>query len=418
MGLGSEMKDLSENILASFKQRIKENEDLVNDVQNTLDGFRKDHQEMADVLHANANALRNGLAHGEKDRLHNFNELMKGIHHTIGSIQKEVVAIQSSTFNMIKEFNNDRVHMAGELNKFFADDRAERMQNEKHRMEEFNALMKNINDEIKSIDNEVLAIFKSTNDMLLRFEKEHLEMSVELKAELTKNLTERIEYTRELLNGFQKRLSEINKENQNMARQLRNDLDSGEKERLKDYKGLMDEIQTAINGIHTEVKEIKDATTKLIGDFAQDRGMGSSEWSKMQEAISRFKKTTQPKQPREVIAKVGKKKEVKIDMHTESVKKVTVKDEQPVTVFPVETIVEEAKDVPAELHPDMKSKADVPMTLEDKVLAYINKHPMGVKVSEMEEPLGETRMKLGFTAKALLDEGKVQKMDNIYFPIK
>ncbi len=59
-----------------------------------------------------------------------------------------------------------------------------------------------------------------------------------------------------------------------------------------------------------------------------------------------------------------------------------------------------------------------PKNLEDKVLDFINKHPKGVKISEMEAPLGETRMKLGFTAKGLLDEGKVQKIDNVYFPLK
>lgn len=58
------------------------------------------------------------------------------------------------------------------------------------------------------------------------------------------------------------------------------------------------------------------------------------------------------------------------------------------------------------------------MTLEEKVLDYIGKHPMGVKISEMELPLGETRMKLGFTAKALLEQGKVQKVENVYFPLK
>ncbi len=58
------------------------------------------------------------------------------------------------------------------------------------------------------------------------------------------------------------------------------------------------------------------------------------------------------------------------------------------------------------------------MTLEQKVLDYINNHPQGVKISEMEEPLGETRMKLGYIAKVLLDEGKVQKIENIYFPLK
>ena len=118
MGLGIEMKNLSEEILNSFKQRIKENEELVNDVQKTLDGFRKDHMEMAAVLNANAAALRKGLAKGEKERLHTFNDLMTGIHGTIASIQKEVVAIQTSTFNMINEFSTERSQMADELNKF------------------------------------------------------------------------------------------------------------------------------------------------------------------------------------------------------------------------------------------------------------------------------------------------------------
>jgi len=36
----------------------------------------------------------------------------------------------------------------------------------------------------------------------------------------------------------------------------------------------------------------------------------------------------------------------------------------------------------------------------------------------MEKPLGETRMKLGYIAKNLLDAGKIQKVDNIYFPLK
>ena len=61
MGLSTEMKNLSDEIIGSFKQRIKENEELVIEVQKTLEGFQKDHQEMAAVLNANATALRNGL---------------------------------------------------------------------------------------------------------------------------------------------------------------------------------------------------------------------------------------------------------------------------------------------------------------------------------------------------------------------
>ena len=72
MGLASEMKNLSEEIVASYKQRIRENEELVIEVQKTLDGFRKDHQEMAA-------ALRAGLDKDEKNRLKESVELRKNL---------------------------------------------------------------------------------------------------------------------------------------------------------------------------------------------------------------------------------------------------------------------------------------------------------------------------------------------------
>jgi len=37
--MANEMKNLSEEILASYKKRLKDNEEMVNDVQKTLDGF-------------------------------------------------------------------------------------------------------------------------------------------------------------------------------------------------------------------------------------------------------------------------------------------------------------------------------------------------------------------------------------------
>ena len=367
---------------------------MVNDVQTTLDGFRKDHQEMADLLNANAAALRKGLATGEKDRLKTYNDLMTGIHQTISSIRKEVVAIQTSTFNMISDFATEREQMSEDLNKTFAEGRADRIKNEKTRMDEFDGMMKNINDDIKSINNEVLAIFKDTNDMLDRFEKEHLEMSAELRAELGKNLSERVEYTGTLLKGFQKRLSEISKENQKMAQNLRKDLAHGETERLSNYNGIMKGIHVAIKGIRKDVKDIQKSTTGMIGDYSQNRVQASAEWGKMQDAMAQIRKTGVVASPKQVAKKVEKKE---------------IKNEVP---------VETAKEPAVEVKPKAASKSITPMTLEEKVLDFINKNPKGVKISEMEEPLGETRMKLGYVAKNLLDEGKVQKIENLYFPKK
>lgn len=56
------------------------------------------------------------------------------------------------------------------------------------------------------------------------------------------------------------------------------------------------------------------------------------------------------------------------------------------------------------------------MKLETKVLDYINRHQEGVKISEMETPLGETRMKLGFVTKNLFEARKIMKIDHTYYP--
>ena len=392
MGLASEMKNLSEELLSSFKNRIKENTELVIEVQKTLDGFRKDHMELAAVLHANAASLRKGLARGEKERLNTYNEMMSGIHHTIGSIQKEVVAIQASTLGMINEFSNDRAVMAEGLNKFFAHGKSDRMKNEKSRMKEFDALMKNINLDIKSINEEVAAVFLNTNNLLAKFEKEHADMSEGLRAELGKNLAERVEYTNKLLNGFQKRLLEMGKENQKMAHKLRKDLDNGEVERLEEYAGIMKGIHVAIKGIRTEVKNIKHSTDAMLDDLLKNRVQASAEWNKMHEAMAKIRKNGHDAPAKET--RKAEKKEVKTETAVKAVKEHRTRKE------PVAAATEE------------------PKTLEQKVLGYISKHPKGVRVAEMEGPLGETRMKLGFTAKTLLDAGKVQKVDNIYFPVK
>jgi len=416
MALASEMKNLSENILASFKERIKENEELVNDVQKTLDGFRKDHQEMAAVLNANAVGLRKGLAQGEKDRLNTYKGLMDGINTTISTIQKEVAEIQTSTIEMINGFGHDRVQMAKELNKFFAQGRSDRAENEKNRIEDFNALMKNINNDLKSINNEVLSIFKNTNDMLARFDNEHKEMSDELRTELSNNLTERVSYTKSLLLGFQKRLTEINEENQQLAKAMRKELANsqshikkGEAERLVDYNTVMKEIQLAIKGIRLEVKQIQKASSSIIEGYSQDRSQAATEWNKMQETIAQIKKTG--------VVKPTKKVETKTEITAKKVEETPLKAE-PIPVAPLAT--EAKKEIPPVKVEKTPAKVEpepvAPLTIEEKILNYVNKHPKGVKISEMEVPLNETRMKLGFVAKKMLDDGKVLKIENIYYP--
>jgi len=67
-----------------------------------------------------------------------------------------------------------------------------------------------------------------------------------------------------------------------------------------------------------------------------------------------------------------------------------------------------------------EKKEDIASTeigVEEKVLEFIKGHSKGVKVGEMEEPLGVIRMRLGVVAKGLLEKGMVRKEENMYFPL-
>lgn len=54
--------------------------------------------------------------------------------------------------------------------------------------------------------------------------------------------------------------------------------------------------------------------------------------------------------------------------------------------------------------------------MEELIEKFINEHTDGVMISEMEATLQQSRLRLGYVTKKLLNEGKVQKIDNRYYP--
>jgi len=82
--------------------------------------------------------------------------------------------------------------------------------------------------------------------------------------------------------------------------------------------------------------------------------------------------------------------------------------EAEVKVRSVKEVIEEEK---------KEEKASPEIGLEEKVLGFIKRHPKGVEVGDMEEPLGVIRMRLGVVAKGLLEKGMVRKEENMYFPL-
>jgi hypothetical protein len=363
MGLSEEMKNLSEEILTSFKNRIKENEELVTEVQKTLDGFQKDHQEMADTLKTDATALKVKLDKDEKNRLKESDILMKKIAKDHKDMATAVRAnLDKGENNRLNEFDALRKSINEKISEIFTFTHDLLAKSEVERRNEFDTLIKSINEEISEI-------FTSTHDLLATGEFERR-------------------------NDFHALMKDINEEILRIFTYTRNMLSNGETERLNEFNIVM-------NGVCNDVKNLKKAVAGLLGNFAQDRNEARVVWGKMSNILTQLRKTA-----------LSSPTKIEKEVDTKGAKKTTT--------------AEIGKDVPTEVLEEMSIKVDprmesepaMALTLEEKVLDFINKRPSGVRISEMEEPLGETRMKLGFIAKNLLDVGQVQKIENFYFPLK
>jgi uncharacterized phage infection (PIP) family protein YhgE len=305
MGIADDIKNMGEDIAGSYDMRVKAIGVLVKGTHKMLNGFRREHKEMA-------GNLRRGLEQGESDRLNAFQSMMS-------DIQKGVKEIETYVENKLKEFSDAHKEMSDKL-------RSDLKKGETGRLKDSKSMMTGIKKAIKEIETYVANKLKEFSDA-------HKEMSEELRKELAKYVDDMVKATRKLMGDIQAR----------------------QKERNAEVADLLEAFQT-------------------------ERENMAANWQS-------------------IVATMAKKRGIMPEVEVK------------VKVMPVkEAIKEAAKEVEEEeVSPEMK--------LEKKVLKFINKHPKGVKVGDMEEPLGVARTRLGVIAKRLLDEGKVRKEENLYFPL-
>jgi len=178
----------------------------------------------------------------------------------------------------------------------------------------------------------------------------------------------RVKEIRKLAKDTQNTLKGFQVEQKDMAAELRRTLEQGEADRLKASGSLKNEIQA-------EQKNRNKAVADLLKELNTEREKMSASWQSLNAAMAK-RRSGKP----------------------------TVEAE--VKVRPVEEAIKE-----------MEEEATPAMDLEEKVLEFIERHSEGVKVGDMEEPLGVTRMRLGQVAKRLLKKGDVRREGNIYFPL-
>jgi len=260
-------------------------------------------------------------------------------------------------------------------------------------------------------------LVKDTHKMLKGFQAEHKEMATNLRGELAKGEEKRlkdfratmaeikkfvadmVEVTAKLMEQIRKEQGERNKavadllekfakDHEVMAAELKQSLAKGETDRLEDFKEMMKGIQKYVADVVKETKRLMDEirarqdernkeVLDLLQEFQTEREKMAANWQAL-------------------TVKMAKKRGIMPKMEAE------------VKVRPVKEAIKEVIEE-EEVTPDMD--------LDEKMLQFIKKHPKGVRVGDMEETLGVVRMRLGVIAKKLLEEGKIRKEENMYFPL-
>ena len=201
----------------------------------------------------------------------------------------------------------------------------------------------------------------------------------------TKKLTEdilasydlRVKEVRKLEKDTQIMLKEFQGEQKEMAAELKKTFKQAEADRLKAEADRMKAFASMKSEILAEQAKRNKEVADLLQEFSAEGGKMSASWQSLNAAMAKRR---------------SGKPTVEAEVKVRSVK---------------EAIKEEKKE----------DKASPGIGLEEKVLGFIKRHPKGVKVSDMEEPLGVIRMRLGVIAKGLLEKGMVRKEENMYFPL-
>lgn len=235
MPLAEDMKNIVENIVSSYETRIQNIESIFETTHQLLEGFQNsflDTRQEREKLNA---VLRESLAKNESLRKKDFDGMMQGILSTQDEREKEVKDLLKTYLNEQKEM----AHALGENLGKFKDSLAK---GEVQRVKEFQILIK---------------------DILARQEERKEEVNSKLK--------------------------EFQKEQQQMAKRLKELLAKGSQLRIKDLKSMLKEFKTQ----HTEriacQEERRQEIKNLLGGFKKERQEAAKNWQAVQKKMAQRK---------------------------------------------------------------------------------------------------------------------------------
>jgi hypothetical protein len=323
MGIASDMKSITDNIMTSYNMRIKAVGNLIQDTHDTLKDFATDRKAMGEEQSKNLTDFMNGLSKNVFDLRTGFRKNHKKMSNEQEAFLKKFIkTLSKNVDDMQKDFQKDHQDMSDE--------------------------------QAKNLTNFVNDLTKDVGSMLNNFQRDRIKTSKDLKNNLAYEVKEIEHYV-------DKKLKEFDKSHKEMSVQMKEDLSKFTGDIADTVKKMLKEFDKNQADVSKELKKTKDI------------------WTEMTNLQNKARKS---KSLKDLAPSVKVKEKV-------------------MTV--AEALEEE--------------EASPKMDLEERVLKFINKHPKGVKVGDMEKPLGVARTRLGVIAKRLLEEGQVRKEDNLYYPL-
>lgn len=330
-------------------------------------------------------AGHNGRKKVAENRLQELQDLRSEVRDKLGSFEKQREQIK-------RELHKDRKDLLGRLRVADRDlkhsvkgmmdalrvDRKEKSVEQAKVLQEFHS-----------------ALGDSVKRLMDAFGADHREKSVEQARVLQ-------EFHGSLNDSVKKLLQVFTAERQDMKRAQDEDLASVMKSLENSAQDLKRDVQQVMKGVRQERQESAKKVREQLDHLLDELRQGS-------EALKKVRKGGSG----DVVSRAAKIKKKKVEPEKVPV----VAKQEKASVIKVERSAQtDQKEVEVALH-DKERENKNSGDLGEQVLEYIINRPQGVRVGDMEKPLGANRMRLGVIAKKLYESNKVRKEGSLYLPL-
>ena len=176
MALGTDMKSLVDDIVASREDRAKVLHDIRKDTahirgeaKKILKDFAKEDKERAEEVKKLGHEVKSFLKSSAENRKADFGATMKTVHGSLENVRKDSKHARNAGKTIIKDARALVVGIAKDNKEQAKELHEELKKSDHHRKTTFKSMMNDIGDDLKQVKGDVTKVKKDTRDMVSRY---------------------------------------------------------------------------------------------------------------------------------------------------------------------------------------------------------------------------------------------------------